>query len=171
MARIINHSVLRQKSPRRTIKYASGPFCPAALVLIIRSHSHYRAIFETGSNRAFQVPSIHGRLHYMVHYFYLTLAIITEVVGTTCMKLSNGFANLWPSVGMVVFYTVSFGLLTLTLKKLDVGLAYAVWSGLGTALIAFVGILYFKEPATVLKLGSIGLIVLGVIGLHLSGSH
>jgi small multidrug resistance pump len=99
----------------------------------------------------------------------LILAILLEVIGTTCMKLSEGFTKLLPSVLMGVFYLLSLGALTLVLKKIDVSVAYAVWSGLGTALIAAIGILWFKEPVTASKMISIGTIILGVIGLNLSG--
>jgi small multidrug resistance pump len=102
-------------------------------------------------------------------WLYLTLAIVLEVSGTTCMKLSEGFTKLGPSILLVVFYTLSFGMLTLALKRLDVSIAYAVWSGVGTALIAAIGVLWFKEPVTALKLISLGLIIIGVVGLNLSG--
>ena len=102
-------------------------------------------------------------------WLYLILAIVLEVSGTTCMKLSYGFTKLLPSILMFILYGFSLGALTLALKKIDVGMAYAVWSGLGTALIATVGILWFKEPATALKIVSLGVIIIGVIGLHLSG--
>ena len=104
-------------------------------------------------------------------WFYLTLAIIFEVSGTTFMKLSQGFSKIIPSVLMLVFYLLSLGMLTVVLKKIDVSVAYAVWAGLGTALIACVGILWFKEPVTALKIMSIGLIIAGVVGLNLAGSH
>jgi len=100
---------------------------------------------------------------------YLILAILFEVSGTTCMKLSQGFTKTVPSILLFVFYTLSFAMLTLALKKLDVSVAYAVWSGMGTALIATIGVLWFKEPVTALKLISLGLIIIGVVGLNLSG--
>ncbi len=100
---------------------------------------------------------------------YLVLAILLEVSGTTCMKLSEGFTRLLPSILLFVFYLLSFGMLTLALKKIDVSVAYAVWSGVGTALIATIGVLWFKEPATAMKLISLGLIIAGVIGLNLGG--
>jgi small multidrug resistance pump len=102
-------------------------------------------------------------------WIYLVLAILLEVSGTTCMKLSEGFTRMLPSVLLFVFYTLSFVMLTLALKKTDVSVAYAVWSGVGTALIATIGVLWFKEPATALKLISLGLIIIGVVGLNLSG--
>jgi len=102
-------------------------------------------------------------------WLYLALAILLEVSGTTCMKLSEGFTRMVPSILLVVFYTLSFGMLTLALKKIDVSIAYAIWSGVGTALIASIGVLWFKEPATAMKLISLGLIITGVVGLNLSG--
>ena len=104
-------------------------------------------------------------------WLYLVLAILLEVSGTTCMKLSEGFTRMVPSILLVVFYTLSFGMLTLALKKIDVSVAYAIWSGVGTALIASIGVLWFKEPATAMKLISLGLIIIGVVGLNLSGAH
>lgn len=100
---------------------------------------------------------------------YLVLAILLEVSGTTCMKLSEGFTRTVPSILLFVFYSLSFGMLTLALKRIDVSVAYAVWSGVGTALIATIGVLWFKEPITALKLISLALIIGGVVGLNLGG--
>ena len=102
-------------------------------------------------------------------WLYLGFAILLEVAGTTCMKLSEGFTKLMPSILLFVFYTLSFGMLTLALKRIDVSVAYAVWSGVGTALIATIGVLWFKEPMTALKLISLALIIVGVVGLNLGG--
>ena len=104
-----------------------------------------------------------------MHWFYLTLAIVFEVAGTTCMKLSAGFTKLAPSVLMWAFYGICFGCLTLALKKVDVSMAYAIWSGVGTALIATIGILYFREPLSILKFVGLVAIIAGVIALNLSG--
>jgi small multidrug resistance pump len=102
-------------------------------------------------------------------WFYLVLAIVLEVSGTTSMKLSQGFTQMLPSVLMFLFYGLSLGALTLALKSIDVSMAYAIWSGLGTALIATVGVLWLKEPLNTLKIVSLLLIIIGVIGLNLSG--
>ncbi len=96
-------------------------------------------------------------------------AISFEVAGTTCMKLSRGFTRLTPSILIFVFYGLAFIALTIALKKIDVSVVYAIWSGIGTALIATIGVLYFKEPATLFKFASIGLIIIGVVGLNLAG--
>ena len=104
-----------------------------------------------------------------MHWIYLGFAILFEVAGTTSMKLSEGFSKLLPSTLMAVFYIVSFALMALALKKLEVGMTYAIWAGLGTALIAVIGVLWFKEPMNALKAVSILLIIAGVVGLNLSG--
>ena len=100
----------------------------------------------------------------------LSLAILSEVVATVFLKFTDGFTNLVPSIVVVVGYALSFWLLALILKDLDIGFVYAVWSGAGTALIAAIGIFAFGEAATALKLASIALIILGVIGLNLGGA-
>ncbi len=102
-------------------------------------------------------------------WFLLTCAILLEVAGTTCMKLSQGFTRPIPSVLIFVFYALSFASLTVVLNEIEMSVAYAVWSGLGTALIAAIGFACFKEPLTAVKLASIALIILGVVGLNLSG--
>lgn len=104
-------------------------------------------------------------------WLYLVLAILAEVAGTTSMKLAEGFTRAVPSVFVVLFYGLSIVLLTLALRTMDVSVAYAVWSGLGVAIIACIGIFFLGESATAVKLVSLGLIVAGVIGLNLGGSH
>jgi len=104
----------------------------------------------------------------MLSWLYLISAIIFEVLGTTSMKLSNGFSKLIPSILMFIFYILSLSMLTLALKKFDVSFTYAIWSGLGTALITIIGIYFFKEEANFIKIFSIVLIIIGVVGLHLS---
>lgn len=99
--------------------------------------------------------------------FYLLLAILLEVAGTTSMKLSNGFTQWVPSTFIFVFYILSFTFLTLSLKRLEVSLAYAIWSGLGTLLIALIGVFFFHEGMTVMKVMSLCLIIIGVVGLRL----
>jgi small multidrug resistance pump len=101
----------------------------------------------------------------------LTFAIVAEVAGTVALRYSDGFTRLAPTLAVVVGYGVSFWLLALVLKELSIGTTYAVWSAAGTALIAAFGVLALGEPATALKVGSIGLIILGVVGLNLAGSH
>ena len=99
-------------------------------------------------------------------WLLLAFAIVFEIGGTVCMRLSQGFTNWMPSVLIFVFYACSFALNTMVVRTLDLSVTYAVWSGVGTLATAIIGIYCFKEPATALKLASIGLIVVGVLGLH-----
>lgn len=105
-----------------------------------------------------------------LYWLLMIAAILFEVCGTTCMKLSDGFRKLKPSIGLAVFYILCFGCLTLAMEKIDVSIAYALWSAMGTALITVVGIWYFKERKTFLKFTSIALIIVGVVTLNLSGA-
>ncbi len=101
-------------------------------------------------------------------YLYLATAILFEICGTTCMKLSEGFTKTLPSILIFVFYGISFVSFTIALKKIDVSVAYAIWAGLGVALISLIGFLGFHEPMTIVRIMSLALIIIGVIGLHLS---
>ncbi|QKT03085.1 multidrug efflux SMR transporter [Ectothiorhodospiraceae bacterium 2226] len=102
-------------------------------------------------------------------WLFLFVSIVLEVTGTTFLKLSYGLTKLLPSVLMFVFYALSFVALALALKRIDLSIAYAIWAGLGTALIASIGIIAFQEPLTPLKAASIAMIIAGVVGLNLSG--
>jgi small multidrug resistance pump len=102
-------------------------------------------------------------------WFLLALAIVLEVTGTTCMKLSGGFKEIVPSVLVFIFYGLSFTAFIYALKTIDLSITYAIWAGVGLALIAAIGILYFKEPLTASRVIFIGLILIGVVGLSLSG--
>jgi small multidrug resistance pump len=104
-------------------------------------------------------------------WLLLITAILFEVSGTTCMKLSFGFTRRVPTILMFVFYGLGFVPLNLALRRIDISVAYAIWSGVGTAVITTIGILWFKEPINALKLISIALIIFGLVGLNLSGSH
>ncbi|MGH2967660.1 MAG: DMT family transporter [Solirubrobacteraceae bacterium] len=102
---------------------------------------------------------------------FLTIAIAAEVAGTVALKYTDGFTRIGPSAIVVAGYALSFWMLALVLEELPIGLTYAVWAAVGTALIAFIGIVAFGEPAGTLKLLSLALIVAGVVGLNLAGSH
>ena len=103
-------------------------------------------------------------------WLLLLLAIGLEVCGTTCMKLSDGFARLTPSVLIFVFYGLSFAVFTFALKHIDVGVAYAMWAGVGVMLMAGVGIVHFDEPVTALRIASMMLIIGGAVGLSVGGA-
>ena len=102
-------------------------------------------------------------------WILLALAIVTEVTGTIALKFSNGLSVLKPSAVVVIAYATSFTLLSFTLKGIELGIAYAIWSGVGTALVAIAGVFLFDETITALKTVSIALIVVGVVGLNLAG--
>ena len=101
----------------------------------------------------------------------LSAAIATEVVATVALKASDGFSRPVPSAIVVVGYLLSFWLLALVLKQLSVGTTYAIRSAVGTAAVALIGVFAYGETASALKLASLGLIVLGVIGLNAAGAH
>ena len=104
-------------------------------------------------------------------WLILTATIILEVIGSTMMKLSNGFTLFWPSVAVFVCYSLSLIGLTIVLKTIDLSVAYAIWCGVGIALVALIGIFYFKEPLTVQRIASLALIIIGVVGLQLSSGE
>ena len=86
------------------------------------------------------------------------------------MNFSSNFTKLISSISIFVFYAASFVALTFAIKKIEISVAFAVWSGVGTALIALIGILYFKEAATMRKIASIFLIIAGVVGLKVGSN-
>ena len=106
----------------------------------------------------------------MEYWLLLVFAILLEVAGTTSMKLSDGFDRLVPSILLFVFYAASFVAFTFALKRIEISVAYAIWAAVGTGLVAVIGILFFRETITVIKLISILLIIIGVTGLNLSGT-
>ncbi|WP_029935717.1 DMT family transporter [Thiomicrospira pelophila] len=97
----------------------------------------------------------------------LGLAIAAEVIGTTALKMSDGFSKLWPSLVVVVGYAIAFYLLSMTLKYIPVGVAYAVWSGVGIALITLIGWVMFSQTLDWAAWLGIGLIISGVLVLQL----
>jgi small multidrug resistance pump len=103
----------------------------------------------------------------MNHGFFLLGAIAAEIVATTSLKLSEGFTKPLPAVVTVAGYAVSFYLLSLSLKRMELGVVYAIWSGLGTAAMALVGYWLFSESLNPLKFASIAFIIVGVVGLNL----
>ncbi|PZD94541.1 QacE family quaternary ammonium compound efflux SMR transporter [Paenibacillus sambharensis] len=108
----------------------------------------------------------------MLASVYLVVAILCEVFASSMLKLSNGFKKLYPSAGVVVGYILSFYLLSLALKALPLGTAYAIWAGLGTALTALIGVLVYKERFNAKKFAGMALIIAGVVIMNLTGvSH
>lgn len=99
---------------------------------------------------------------------WLALAIVFEVGWAIAMKRSEGFTRVGPAAATVVMYLLSVVFLALAVRRMEIGVAYAIWAGSGVALIALIGVLHFREPVTALKVVSIALILLGILGLHLS---
>jgi quaternary ammonium compound-resistance protein SugE len=103
-----------------------------------------------------------------MHWLFLFFAGLFEVGWAIGLKYTNGFTRLVPTVLTLASMIVSLGLLGLALKALPVGTAYAVWTGIGTVGTAILGIYLLDEPATAIRLGCIGLIVAGIVGLKLA---
>lgn len=101
-------------------------------------------------------------------WIYLGAAILLEVAGTTAMKLSDGLTRPAFAVAMFVLYALAFAALALAIRTVALGVAYAIWAGVGTALIAAIAAMWFGEPFGALKALSVGLIVAGVVGLHVA---
>lgn len=101
-------------------------------------------------------------------WLLLAVTIGFEVAGATMMKLSYGLTQLGPSIAVFVFYGLALAGLALVLKHIELSIAYAIWSGAGTALTALIGIWVFGESMTPLKLASLALVIIGVVGLQLS---
>ncbi len=101
-----------------------------------------------------------------MHYFYLLVAILAEVVGTSSLKASAQFTKPLPSILVVVAYATSFYFMSLTLKTLPIGITYAIWSGVGIVLVSLIGVLFFKQYLDVPAIIGIGLILAGVLVIH-----
>ncbi|KAB2658978.1 QacE family quaternary ammonium compound efflux SMR transporter [Brucella tritici] len=100
-------------------------------------------------------------------YAILAIAIVSEVIGTLSLKASDGFTRLGPSLIVVVAYGLAFYFLSMTLKSIPVGIAYAVWSGIGVTLVALIGWLVFGQKLDLAAVLGMGLIIAGVIVLNL----
>ena len=101
-------------------------------------------------------------------WLMLGAAIACEIVGTTMMKLSESLTRWIWIPPMLAFYLIALLCLALALRSIEVGIAYAVWAGVGTLLIALIGVLFFKESVSVIKVVSIALVIVGVVGLNLA---
>ena len=102
-------------------------------------------------------------------WLIVVVAGVFEMGFAVLLKQSNGITRLWPTVGFAVCALISFGLLTYALKKLEVGPAYAVWTGIGAAGTAVIGMAVLGESVSALKLVSLALILAGVVGLNIAG--
>ena len=104
-------------------------------------------------------------------WIILVVAGIFEIVWAIALKYSDGFTKLWPSVIFIAAAWLSFVCLSFALKHIPMGSAYVVWTGIGAVGIAIVGIVWFSEPATLLRVGCIALVLIGIAGLKFTGSE
>ncbi|WP_230531220.1 DMT family transporter [Microvirga roseola] len=100
-------------------------------------------------------------------YAYLFAAIICEVVATSALKAADGFSRLWPSLVVIVGYSLAFYFLSLTLRTIPVGIAYALWSGIGIVLIALAGWLFYRQSLDIPAIIGMALILAGVLVINL----
>ena len=101
----------------------------------------------------------------VVAWILLLFAGLFEIVWAFLMKASEGFTKPWPTIGTIGFMIVSFGLLSMAMKTLPLGTAYAIWTGIGAIGTVTCGIIFLGDPATFLRVACIGLILLGIVGL------
>ena len=129
------------------------------------------------NNDEFSKRSIGGRLLDVMYsasmaWFLLSIAIVAEIAGTLFLKASDGLSKLWPSIGVALGYTTAFSLMAISLKKLDVGITYAIWSGVGIMGAAIGGLIFFDQHLSKLNIIGMGIIIVGVIVMNLGGvSH
>lgn len=100
-------------------------------------------------------------------YLFLFIAICGELVGTTALNATQGFTRLWPLTGVVLGYTVAFVFLSLVLRDMPVGIAYAIWSGVGIVLLGLIGYLFFAQRLDTAAITGMGLIIAGVLVINL----
>ncbi|WP_297324023.1 SMR family transporter [Nitrosomonas sp.] len=103
----------------------------------------------------------------MQNWILLAIAIVSEVIATSCLKSTEGFTRLWPSLVVVVGYLLAFYLLSLTLKTIPVGIAYAIWSGVGIVLIALSGWLFLGQSLDIPAVIGLTLIIAGVAVINI----
>jgi small multidrug resistance pump len=103
-------------------------------------------------------------------WILLSIAIVAEVFGTLSLKASDGLSKLWPSLGVLVGYATAFTLMAMSLKKLDVGITYAIWSGVGIIGAAVGGLVFFDQQLSKMTILGMAIIVVGVVVMNLGGA-
>jgi small multidrug resistance pump len=106
----------------------------------------------------------------MLYWLCLAGAIALEIAGTVSMKLSRGFTVLLPSILLFVFYACSFAMMTIAVRRIDMSVSYAIWSAVGTASIALIGVGWFRESLSGVQVASIVVIIAGVVGLRVGAT-
>jgi small multidrug resistance pump len=102
-----------------------------------------------------------------MNYLFLALAIICEVIGTTALNTSNQFSKLVPSLITVAGYGLAFYFFSFSLRSIPVGVAYAIWAGVGVVLVALIGVFFFKQRLDFPAIAGMALIIMGVLVMHL----
>ncbi len=102
-----------------------------------------------------------------VHYIYLVIAVIAETIGTSALQASQQFSRFWPSVTVIIAYSIAFYLLSLTLRTMPVGIMYAMWSGLGIVFIAIIGYVVFDQKLDLPAIVGLVMIVGGILVINL----
>lgn len=102
-----------------------------------------------------------------MNYAYLFAAIVCEVVATSALRAAEGFTRLWPSLIVVVGYGLAFYCLSLAMRSIPVGIAYAIWSGIGIVLIALIGWVVYRQPLDLPAVLGMALILIGVLVINL----
>ena len=102
-----------------------------------------------------------------MHWLYLFIAIVAEIFATSMLKYSTEFTKLWPSIGVVIGYAVAFFMLTLTLRNIPIGIAYAIWASMGIVLITIIGWLFLDEKLDLPAMIGMALIISGVLIMNL----
>ncbi|WP_419795920.1 QacCGHJ group quaternary ammonium compound efflux SMR transporter (plasmid) [Staphylococcus equorum] len=103
-------------------------------------------------------------------YVFLAISILTEIIGTSFIKASDGFTKLWPTLATLISFGICFYFLSVTMKYLPLNVSYATWSGLGLVLTTIISVLIYKETVNLMSVFSIGLIIIGVVLLNISGT-
>lgn len=101
-------------------------------------------------------------------WLVLAASVLAEVLGTLALRYAAGFTRLWPSVAVVTCYACAIWLMSVAVKRLEMGLTYAVWAGAGTAVTAILGMIWFEEATSALRCAGLACIVAGVVALNLS---
>jgi len=103
-------------------------------------------------------------------WILLSIAIAAEILGTLSLKSSDGLSKLWPSLGVLIGYALAFSLMAISLKKLDVGITYAIWSGVGIIGAAIGGVIFFDQHLSRMTIIGMAIIIVGVVVMNLGGA-
>jgi len=103
-------------------------------------------------------------------WILLSIAIAAEILGTLSLKASDGLSKLWPSLGVLIGYALAFSLMAISLKKLDVGITYAIWSGVGIVGAAIGGVIFFDQHLSRMTIIGMAIIIVGVVVMNLGGA-